>query len=355
MRIAIIAGEASGDVLGADIMRHAPDHAVFSGVGGAEMTEAGLDSRFPMQELSVMGVAEILPRLPHLLRRIEETAQAILREKPDVIITIDSPDFCFRVVKRVKSLWPQARAMHVVAPTVWAWRPQRAEKLARLYDRLFCLLPFEPPYFEKYGLDTRFIGHPVIQKIQDFSQEKRDKNLFLVLFGSRKGEVKRVSPVFCDVLRRLKRENPEYRFVSPVFDHLKPEIQRFCHDLDIEWADPKQRYRLFTQAGKAIAVSGTAGLELSVFGCPHVIAYKMNPLTYAMIKNRISVRYAHLENIIQDQMLVPEFLQSGCTADALFQGVQALPEDVRGRQAQLIAALSPPQGFDWSDPSLYAF
>lgn len=355
MKVFMIAGEASGDVLGARIMRDAPKGFSFSGIGGAEMQEAGLTPLFPMQELSVMGVAEILPRLPNLLRRIRETQDAILAQKPDVILTIDSPDFSFRVVKGVKAKWPQAKAIHMVAPTVWAWRQERAKKMAALYDRLFCLFPFEPAYFTEHGLDARFVGHPIIDTYHTYPPINRQKNDFLVLFGSRMGEIKRIAPVFMDVCRVLRGKNPEISIYSPVFDHLKPVLQDMAGGLPIEWVPATQRYELFARCGRAMAVSGTAGLELSVFGCPHVIGYKMNPLTYALIKGRVQTPYAHLENIIQNEMLVPEFLQQNCTVDALIEGVQSLPEEMSERQSALMGQLQKPDGFVWSDPSLYAF
>lgn len=353
MSLFIIAGETSGDALGGAVLRSLPQSLKVSGIGGDEMCAAGLNSLFPMEELSIMGVVEVLPRLPSLMRRIRQTADAIIRAQPSIVLTIDSPDFCFRVVKKVRKYCPNTQFMHLVAPTVWAWREKRAEKIAKIYDRLFCLLPFEPPYFEKYGLNTHFIGHPVLSKKEGFFDVKREKNHVLVLFGSRSGEIKRLSPAFCDVMRRYAAKNPETVFFLPVFDRFKSIIVPMVEGLNVVWVDPKERYDVFAKVDRAIAASGTAGLELSLFGCPHIIGYKVNALTYALLRRHVRVPYAHLENIIANQMLVPEFLQEECAADQMIKALESIDTDMNVRQKNIIDALSPPKGFTWVE-ALYS-
>jgi len=162
----LVAGEHSGDALGASVMgalsANLKGRVKFAGVGGPDMQRAGLDTLFPMDDLAVMGVFEVLPRLPLLLKRINETANAVERLKPDVLLTIDAPDFCFRVIKKLKARGVKVPVVHFVAPSVWAWRPGRAKKVAGFLDHLLCLLPFEPPYFEREGLKATFVGHPVV-------------------------------------------------------------------------------------------------------------------------------------------------------------------------------------------------
>lgn len=165
-KVFLIAGEPSGDTLGASLMEGLSEklngNVEYAGVGGQGMAAAGLESLFPMEDLSVMGVFEVLPRLPLLLRRIRETASQVERLQPDVLVTIDSPDFCFRVIKKLKARACKVPVVHYVAPSVWAWRPGRAKKVACILDHLLCLLPFEPPYFEREGLRATFVGHPVV-------------------------------------------------------------------------------------------------------------------------------------------------------------------------------------------------
>jgi hypothetical protein len=212
VRVFLIAGEPSGDNLGAALMaglKALVPGAVFDGIGGPRMEAEGLRSRFPMDELSVMGIAEVLPRYRHLMRRIRETAAAVVEMQPDVLVTIDSPDFVFRVAKRVKAESP-VRIVHYVAPSVWAWRPGRARKVARLVDQLLTLLPFEPPYFEAEGLRADFVGHPVVAEPVATAAEAAgfrarhgigEAPLLMVLPGSRRGEVARLARPFGETVR----------------------------------------------------------------------------------------------------------------------------------------------------------
>ena len=226
MRVFIIAGEPSGDRLGGALMaglKTLRPEVSFSGIGGPEMEAQGLTSQFPMNELSVMGVMEILPGLRRLLRRIDETAQAVIAARPDVLITIDSPDFCLRVAKRAKAKIP-LRTVHYVAPSVWAWRPKRAKKMARMIDHVLALLPFEPPYMEAEGMECDFVGHPVAgepvagpQDIAAFraAHDLGEAPLLTVLPGSRGGEVTRHAPIFGQALRPILAEHPDLRLILP--------------------------------------------------------------------------------------------------------------------------------------------
>ncbi|MDH5798519.1 MAG: lipid-A-disaccharide synthase, partial [Paracoccaceae bacterium] len=228
MKAFLIAGEPSGDKLGGALMAGLKDlrpDISFDGVGGREMETQGLTSLFPMEELSVMGLIEILPRYRALMRRIEETAAAVIASRPDVLITIDSPDFCLRVAKRVRAAAPEIRTVHYVAPSVWAWRKGRAVKMARHIDQVLALLPFEPPFMEAAGMRCDFVGHPVVAEPiptrescaalrKELGLEDKEQVL-LVLPGSRKGEVSRLSNVFGEVVARLVAKHPDLRILVP--------------------------------------------------------------------------------------------------------------------------------------------
>lgn len=322
----IIAGEVSGDVLGGRLIKafkYKRPELIIHGIGGHEMTGQGLKSLFPMEELSVMGLAEILPRLPSLIKRIRQTAAEIVRLQPDIVVTIDSPDFVKRVVKKARPHCPQTRFIHYVAPTVWAWREGRAKTLAKLYDGLICLLPFEPSYFEKYGLRAEFCGHPLIETIPEITKQ-RDPGHILILPGSRLGEVSRLAPVFAETLQKLQEDSTGLKASVIALPSVKDVIQENFRDLNVNYIEPDKRFEAFQNAGRALVASGTAGLELAVAGCPHVIAYKMNPLTYWLARRMIRVQYAHLANIMAGRDVIPEFLQNECTADNLYDAVRDL-------------------------------
>lgn len=339
MKICLIAGESSGDDLGAhlmtDLKARRPDLEFF-GVGGPLMAGQGLDSLFPMSDLSVMGLAEILPRLPLLMRRIRQTADHIQAMKPDIVVTIDSPDFCFRVVRLIRDMTPRPRLVHYVAPTVWAWRPERAAKIAALYDGLICLLPFEPPYFEKEGLSAVFAGHPLtaltpdpaagaaFRAAHDITPEARVLGLF---FGSRMGELNRMGPVLREAACRLAERNTIDFIVSPTLPHLEREAKNMlrampCKTLTLTGVDNK--HAAMKAMNVALATSGTVGLELAMAGVPHAIGYRMSPLTFQIVRRKVRVRHAHLVNILlgDGRDFVPEFIQDLCTPDNLVGAIE---------------------------------
>lgn len=332
--IYIIAGEMSGDVLGARLVtalrQMASTPFAFAGVGGAAMAAVGVPSLFPMRDLSVMGLAEVLPRLPKLLKRINQCVDDIIKRQPRVVVTIDSPGFCFRVVAKAKKKCPNTKFIHYVAPQVWAWKPERAAKVAAMFDGLMCLLPFEPAYFTPHGLKAAFVGHPVVNlpdsivgSREDFF-EKYDLSLtspptiISVLFGSREGEVERVGPALYEAAYRILREWPNVAVLVPtpahLWEKLKPIIgadQRFIA------VDPADRFMAFALSDAAIAASGTVGLELAMLGVPHCVTYKFAPLTYMIGRRLVSVQHMHLVNILLNQRIIPEFLQKQATGVAI--------------------------------------
>lgn len=349
-KVFLVAGEPSGDALGASLMRglrqNLHDNVTFVGVGGRDMVKAGLDSLFPMEDLSVMGVFEVLPRLPLLLKRIKETADAVERLRPDVLVTIDSPDFCFRVIKKLKARGCPVPAIHYVAPSVWAWRPGRAQKVARFLDHLLCLLPFEPPYFEREGLDATFVGHPVVtgdlgQGNGDAFRARHgldpDQPVLCVLPGSRSGEVERLLPVFGEAVEKLAAQFPALGVVTPTFGHLKARIESAARDWPVRLVvvEGDEKADAFAAADVALAASGTVGLELALAKVPHVIAYRLNPVTAFVARRLVKTPYVNLINIIVGREAVPELLLENCTAENLARGMSPLFDDARARAAQL--------------------
>lgn len=332
--IAIIAGEPSGDFLGGQLahaIRVMQPDSVLSGVGGQHMAKAGIESLFGYEDLAVMGVAEILPNLPTILKRIRQTIDFIKDTKPDVVVTIDSPDFCFRVVKALrKEMVHPPKFVHYVAPTVWAWRAGRAEKISKFLDGLICLFDFEPPYFEKHGLTSIAAGHPLVEggALQADGAAFRDaygiapmEPTIGVLFGSRKGELKRTGRVLRDAAFSFaNRIGGTVHIIAPTLPHVKDDVFALLRDapgpIHIT-TDPDEKWNAFAAMDTAIAVSGTVGLELAAMCVPHVIGYKMSPTTAAIIRRMIKVKYAHLANIMEDNEIVPEFLQGDCRADLI--------------------------------------
>ncbi len=346
--IYMIAGEASGDILGARLMKKLRDKtggAVrFSGIGGAEMAEEGLRSLFPMETLSVMGVAEVLPRIPDLLSRMRKTVRDIEEKQPDVVITIDSPDFCFRVLKSVKRRGRiKAPLIHYVAPSVWAWRPERAKKVARFLNHLLALLPFEPPYFEKEGLACTFVGHPVMEnrglKAADGAAFRArhgiapEKNLVCVLPGSRMSELKRMLPAFRESLVKIRAAVPEIAFTAATLPHLRETVESGFQGLNVT-VTAEEKYDAFAAADAALATSGTVALELAAVGTPCVIGYRMNALNAFLAKKMIKTPYVSLPNIILGRSAVPELLLENCTAEKLAVEMLKILTDPAAAKAQ---------------------
>ena len=341
MKVFLIAGEPSGDRLGAALMaglKTLVDEVEFLGIGGTEMQAQGLQSRFPMSELSIMGIAEVAPKYFHLKRRIRETAEAVVDANPDVLITIDSPDFCLRVAKIVKTeevegltFGHDIPTVHYVAPSVWAWRPKRAAKMAQWIDHVLALLPFEPPYMEAAGMGCDFVGHPVVAEpiateaeAQAFRDQRQigDGPLVLALPGSRKGEVTRLADRFGAALARVKREHPNMQVVLPVAQG----VDALVRELTATWpvqpilipADqPDLKRAAFRAADVALAASGTVSLELAASSTPMVIAYDMNWLSRILIGRLLKVDTVTLVNLVSETRVVPEFLGAECSPDKI--------------------------------------
>jgi lipid-A-disaccharide synthase len=345
----LIAGEASGDNLGAGLMaalkRRTGGRIRFAGVGGVAMTREGLVSPFPISELSLMGLAEILPHLPRLFRRLSETAAEVARLRPDVVVTIDSPEFSFRIARRIAKLG--IPRVHYVAPQVWAWRAGRARKLAGTVDRLMALLPFEPPYFEDAGLACDFVGHPVVESGADRGDGAAfrtrhgiapETTVISVLPGSRHNEVLRLLPVFEGAVEILAQTQPNLVFAVSTVEAVGEEVAaavRVWPRPAIVVTDPVEKYDAFAASRAAIAKSGTVTLELALAGVPMVVCYKVSAVTAFLVRRLVRVDHVGLVNLLAERAVSPELIQEACTPASIAEKIAPLLEEGTPRAAQL--------------------
>lgn len=348
--IFIIAGEPSADALGGALMRSLKELRAgisIQGIGGDQMKSQGLKTLLPMNELCVMGLSEVFAHLPRLLKLIKAMVEEIEKRHPDIFISIDLPDFNFRVAQILKKRGVyKGKIIHYVAPSVWAWRPGRAQKIAQYLDGLLCLFPFEPEYFLKHNLKAEFAGHPVVEtKKSEFSKTiLRDKLSIAkddlcvgVLFGSRERELKVMSPVLLDTILALHEQYPDMKVIAPTLPHFEFEVTQIVKQLPVPSfviADPKWKWQAFSACNVAVAVSGTVGLELAYAGTPHIIAYKMNPISAFFIKMLVKIKHAHLANIILGREAIPEYIQSRCTAMKITTGMLELIQSKEKRDEQ---------------------
>lgn len=347
LKLFLIAGEPSGDRLGAALMaglKQLSPRVKFAGVAGPLMQAEGMDSLFPMQELSVMGIAEVLPKYFHLKRRIREAAAAVLASGARALITIDSPDFCLRVARIVKDADPGITVIHYVAPSVWAWRPGRAAKMARVVDHVLALLPFEPPYMQAAGMGCDFVGHPVVAEPLASAAERAPfagpGPLLLALPGSRRGEITRLAPLFGQVVARLAARHPDLRVVLPTLASVEPLVR----DLTAGWAvapqivtDRGEKRGAFAAADVALAASGTVSLELAANACPMVIAYRLNPISFWLMRRAALIDTVTLVNLVSETRVVPEFLGPAAEAEPVAEALAGLLAGGPARQAQIEA------------------
>lgn len=336
----ILAGEASGDVLGARLMQalRTRNPAVrFVGVGGVRMEEQGLRSLFPMRDLAVMGLVEILPRIRALSARLNEAVDDIAARKPDLVITIDSPGFALRLLRRIAD--KGILRVHYVAPQVWAWRQKRVKEFPGLWDELLCLLPFEEAFFSRHGLLTRFVGHPVLQSgAQDgdgarFHQRHKlepTARVLVLMPGSRRSEAPRLLPVFGKMLALLRKDMPDLVPVIPVSPVVAATVERETANWPVRpviVTDVQDKHDAFAAAGAALTKSGTSTLELALAGVPMAVTYRVNPITAFMARRLIRVPYVAMVNLLAGRAVVPELLQEQCTPSVLANAVKALFEN----------------------------
>ena len=342
MKIFIIAGEDSGDKLGSAVIdglkKVIEVPPKFVGIGGNGMISRGLESIFPMSELSVMGFVEIASQYKNLKNRLNQTVSSILDENPDVLLTIDAPEFCFRVAKKIKLLNKNIPIVHYVAPSVWAWRPNRAKKIANFVDHVLALFPFEPRYFHDVGVRCDFVGHPIVletiadeESVTEFKKEHSlaDEPIILCLPGSRRSEIDRLMPTFGETLVKFSNVLPDARFILPstpdVFEYSKKFLDYMPKD--IIFLTPEkigvEKYLEFKKASfkishLALAASGTVSLELAANNTPMVIGYDMNFLSRKIIGFMLKTDTVNLVNLITGNRNIPECIGSNFNSEKLF-------------------------------------
>jgi lipid-A-disaccharide synthase len=356
--IYLVAGESSGDALGARLMtalRARRQDVEFAGVGGARMAAEGLASRFPIEELALMGLLEVIPRLRQLRRRLNETAADIAARRPAALVTIDSPGFTLRLLRTVAPLG--IRRAHYVAPQVWAWRQGRVRHYPGLWDRLLCLLPFEPAFFARHHLPATFVGHPVLESGAQNGDGARfrarhglaaDARVVTVMPGSRRTETSRLLPILRATFERLPDLVPVIPLAGPVAEAV--------HAGTRSWPVPpilvteSEKYDAFAASVAALTKSGTSTLELALADVPMLVAYRVNQLTASLARLTVKVRYASLLNLLSDRELVPELIQEICTPPRLAEGLRRLLSDPQAAEDQragfraVLEALRPPAG-----------
>ena len=326
LKIYIVTGEPSGDLLGARLMRALKEKypVSFYGVGGEGMQAEGMESLFPISDLAVMGLLEVIPHLKQILSRIRQTLDDIEKQKPDIVITVDSWNFSKEIHLGIKKRNIKVPHIHYVAPMVWAWKKGRAKQIKNWVDHLFMLFPFEEKYFKPHGVKYTYIGHPVIEGGSDKGDAQRfitmhnlskKDFIFTILPGSRKTEIKYLLPIFKQVVEQMAKEHKNLRVILPTVETVRDKIEAETS----KWSVPvlivtgeMARYDAFAASNLALAASGTVSLELSMAKVPHVIVYKLNRITGWLGYHILKIKYVDLVNILSDAQIIPECLQDNC-------------------------------------------
>jgi len=347
-KIYLIAGENSGDFIGSSVMKNLKEinesELDFVGIGGCLMEEQGLNSLFPIYEINLIGFFEIIPHILKLNKLIEKTVNDIIEKSPDLLITIDSPGFTYRVVEKIRDRNVNFKIIHIVAPSVWAYKPNRAKKYAKVYDYLLTLLPFEPPYFEKVGLKSSYIGCPILEQKFYNDKDKLRQELLIpenttiisVTPGSRKSEIMMHMPIFCKSLNIVaeKYKNLEVIFVLPN-DKYRDLIKSFLVDVAFHFIFSYDKLKSYAVADIALAKSGTNTLEIAASNTPMIVAYKLNILSYLFVKLFIKIKYVSIINIMAGKEILPEYIQSKCNPQNIASGLISLLWDHEKTQTQL--------------------
>lgn len=351
VKIFIVACEASGDNIGAKLIKafnQLPKKPIpiFQGIGGLKMEAQGFKSIFPMQDLSIMGFTEIIPKIPLVFKRMNEAIEVIKSFKPDVIITIDSYGFNSRLIKKVRALPDlQCKIYHYVSPTVWAYKPKRAEIIKQLYDEILLLLPFEKPYYDAINFPATFVGHPIVEDYE-FMQNKlqlkkslgfsNKQTLCALMPGSRVGELEKHASVFRQTIQNIRAQRGDgIKFFIPTLPHLKEKIINIFAHLDVIITDDANyKNSLFKACDIALIKSGTSSVEMMLHNIPHVVGYKISWLSYWFIKMQVKVKFISLVNIISDREGVPEFIQGNFNADKITAALLQLIASADARLAQ---------------------
>ena len=352
LRIAIVAGEESGDLLGADLVRSlgqlSGQHIDLAGIGGRHLQSLGLDPLFDGADIALIGIVSVLKDLPRLILRIGQTAKAIVDFKPDCLVTIDSPDFSLRVAKKVRAADPSIPIVHYVCPSVWAWRQGRAKAMAPYVDRILCVLPFEPEILEKLdGPHGTYVGHRLVHhsnvlaaaqaKSARAADHERVRQL-LVLPGSRRSEVRKLIEPFGHTVEILAQRHQNFRVILPTVPH----VAELVKEATAGWAvvpdimtSEEEKWRAFADADAALAASGTVALELALSGVPLISCYKTDPVFRPLLMRMIKVWSASLPNLIAGWPIVPEYYDAHIRPERLARTIEQLWDNTSARHAQM--------------------
>jgi len=369
--IFLIATEESGDRLGAGLMKvlrqRLGDAVLFEGVGGLAMASEGLTSLFPIEELSIVGFAAVVRRLPGIMRLIRQTVDAVMQTSPDALVIIDSPDFTHRVARRVRSRDQSIPIIDYVSPTVWAWRPGRARAMVSYIDHVMALLPFEPEAYRRLrGPPCTYIGHPLIDQLaslrpnaEERARREAENPLLLVLPGSRRSEVRHHMAIFGETLALLSAEGIAFEPVLPTTPQLEEIIRENVKGWQVQpriAVTEAEKRTAFRSARAALAKSGTVTLELALAGVPMVAAYRVGAVEAFILRRAVKVQSVILANLVLGKEVVPEFLQENCTAEALAKSLGEVLTDtpLRQRQIEAFATLDSVMSTGGAQPNLRA-
>mgnify|MGYP001323330788 CR=1 FL=1 len=355
MRIVIITGEESGDVLGASLVDALKESSInkfeLYGIGGSLLLKRGIHNFHHINEISVMGIIEVIPKVIKINKIIKSVAKSVINLDPDIVITIDSPDFTFRVAKKIKSGNQNIKILHYVAPSVWGWRPKRIYTVKSVVNKLLTILPFEKEIFEEKKISTTFVGHPITSQVKpqitldQFNNKylpQNDKPILLILPGSRKPEIDKLLDTYLETVE-VYDIYKNFTVVLPIkkelANYVKGAIRKKSISYEVTVLDSDDaKYESFVVADYAIATSGTVALELSYFNIAYLVAYKFNFLSYVIIKSLTKVKFANLINIINNQGEIPEFIQSKCNSKNLGKKFKEIVNDTSYRDSILNAS-----------------
>ena len=351
LTLMLVCGEPSGDQLGGQLMDGlralCGSNVQFTGVGGTSMTAKGLRTLFSLDDTAVMGLREVVPKIPVILRRVREATDFALKTRPDAVVLIDSPDFTHRIAQRLKRLDSSILTVNYVAPQVWASRSYRARKMARYFDLVLALLPFEQTFFEKYGLRAEFVGHPVTERAARMHGGEalrarlgipQERPLVVVLPGSRTNEIRFILPVFRETISQLSRQVPGIVTVLPTVPHVLARVWAGTQG----WATPlhileneDDKFAAFDAANVALAASGTVTTELALAQTPMVVAYRVGAVTYTLARPLFRLPYFTLVNLLLERRAVPEFLQGQARPQVLAAELARLLQDKQAAADQI--------------------
>lgn len=350
-RIFLIATEASGDNLGAGLMaelrQRLGEGVSFAGIGGRAMAGQELKSLFPMEELSIIGFAAILKNIRGLMGRVDQAAKAVIADNPDLLVIIDGPEFTHRVAKRVRRHAPHIPIVDYVCPTVWAWRPWRARAMTSYLDQVMALFPFEPEAMKNLGgPPTTYVGHPLLDQIATLRPDAAERAqrdaapMLVVLPGSRRGELRRLMPLFGATLKRILDRHPGLEVVLPTLPHLRDMVAALAANWPVQpriVVGVAERQAAFRRARAALVKSGTVTLELALSGVPMAVAYRIAWSETLVAGLLLRVKTVVLANLVIGEKVVPEFIQHRATPGRLAAAVSDILDDGPSRQRQIAA------------------